>query len=95
MQYDTMVMFNITELPIKEEHMAWNVVKDGEQGEESYILYEIVKATYRHPDAKYDVTITNLEERCRGKMDSRALHASPYIVFYHAQQTIAMVARSS
>jgi hypothetical protein len=95
MQFDTMVMFNITELPLKEEHVAWNVVKDGELGEESYVLYEIVKATYRHPDAKYDMTISNLEERCRGKMDSRALHASPYIVFYHAQQTIAMVARSS
>jgi hypothetical protein len=98
MQYDTMVMFNMTELPIKEEHVAWNVVKDTlytDSCAESYVLYEIVKATYRHPDAKYDMTITNLEERCRGKMDSRALHASPYIVFYHAQQTIAMVARSS
>jgi len=94
MQYDTMVMFNMTEPPIKEEHVAWNVVKDGEGPTESYILYEIVKATYRHPDAKDVATVVNLEERNRGKMDSRALNASPYIVMYHAQQTIAMVART-
>lgn len=94
MQHETMVMFNMTEAPIKVEHVAWNVVMDGSVGNnETYILYEIVKATYRHPDAKDNMTVVNLEEHNRGKVKATDLNASPYIVMYHAQRNVAIVSR--
>lgn len=94
MQHETMVMFNMTEPPIKEEHVAWNVEKKGGGDQTCYVLSEIVKATYRHPDARDVAVVTNLEVRDRGKVMDHQLIASPYVIMYHAQQTVAMVAKT-
>jgi len=94
MQYPTMVMFNMTEPPIKEEHVSWYVNRYEEDGKEIYTLYETVLAFYRHPDAPDRMTVKNLEIRNRGKVESTDLIASPYIVMYHVQQTMSMVART-
>jgi hypothetical protein len=94
MQYDTMVLFNMTELPIREEHVAWNVTKESKEGVEVYRLTEIVKATYRHPQAPNDMNVSNLEERQRGFVNANALMASPYVLMFHAQQNVATVAKT-
>jgi hypothetical protein len=94
MQYPTMVMFNMTEPPIKEEHVSWYVNRYEEDGKEIYTLYETVLAFYRHPDAPDMMTVKNLEIRNRGRVESTDLIASPYIVMYHVQQTMSMVART-
>jgi hypothetical protein len=86
MQYDTMVMFNMTEAPIKTEHVAWNVTKELDN---KYRLYEIVRVTYRHPDAKDLATVVNLEERLRGEVDATQAASAPYVLMYHAQINIA------
>ena len=94
MQYPTMVMFNMTEPPVKEEHVSWHVSLTRDEGKEIYTLFETVRAFYRHPDAPDIMTVQNLEIRNRGRVESTDLIASPYIVMYHTQQTMGMVART-
>ena len=94
MQHTSMVMFNMTEPPVKEEHVSWYVSLTRDEGKEIYTLFQIVWAFYRHPDVPDMATVKNLEIRNRGRVESTDLIASPYIVMYHAQQTIGMVTRT-
>ena len=96
MQYETMVMFNITEPPTREEHVAWNVTLKGRQfGEEqSFHLEEIVRAYYRNPQAPDLHQVSNLEIRDRGSVKATELRAAPYIIQHAAQNNIRMTCTS-
>lgn len=83
-------MFNMTEPPVREVHVAWKVSKQGE----FYRLTEVVRAYYRHPDAPDIAEVRNLELRDRGTVKESDLYVSPLIVHFHADKTVGSTSAS-
>jgi len=93
MQYKTMVMFNITESPVAERHIGWNVTRFVDNAfRVMYSLHEIVEASYRHPDAPDNATVQNLL-RHRGTAGEDSIQSAPWRVMHATQQVCSMTAK--
>ena len=85
-----MIVFNETELPVKENHICWNVRADP-YNSNTYILEEIVEKYYRHPEAPEDALVVKYDKNTIKEIDEKSSFYPAIHLFMNAKKNIDLI----
>lgn len=86
-----MIIFNITEKPIKENHISYFVKRHFNEGREHITLYEMKEYVYTHPMSEGNSTVSKIDYEIVCSFGIYELLASPLLLLENALNTIKLM----
>lgn len=78
------ILINVTGKPVFQTHLSWTYQEFTDKGQSYIVLYELVKATYKHPEAPDHAVIERIEHREIKRCLKTESNAAPIMLLKYA-----------